>query len=69
MQYSLHCILLIQALTRFYVNSVCYVQNFVQGVVIFLLLISGSFVYLRKKKAAAMSGYVVAGRGQANSRF
>ncbi|XP_004489946.1 uncharacterized protein [Cicer arietinum] len=40
-----------------------------EGVVIFLLLVSGSFVYLRKKKAVAMSGYVAAGRGQANSRF
>ncbi|PNX86816.1 hypothetical protein L195_g042898, partial [Trifolium pratense] len=39
------------------------------GVVIFLLLVSGSFVYLRKKKAAAMSGYVAAGRGQASSRY
>lgn len=40
-----------------------------EGVVIFLLLISGSFIYLRKKKAAAMSGYVAAGRGQTNSRY
>ncbi|CAL5188830.1 unnamed protein product [Lathyrus oleraceus] len=40
-----------------------------EGIVIFLLLISGSFVYLKKKRAAAMSGYVVAGRGQPNSRF
>ncbi|XP_045815523.1 uncharacterized protein LOC123908839 [Trifolium pratense] len=40
-----------------------------EGVVIFLLLVSGSFVYLRKKKAAAMSGYVAAGRGQASSRY
>lgn len=40
-----------------------------ESVVIFLLLISGSFIYLRKKKAAAMSGYVAAGRGQTNSRY
>ncbi|XP_058777211.1 uncharacterized protein LOC131651570 [Vicia villosa] len=40
-----------------------------EGVVIFLLLISGTFVYLKKKRAAAMSGYVAAGRGQPNSRF
>ncbi|KAL2666879.1 hypothetical protein AAZV13_01G035800 [Glycine max] len=39
-----------------------------EGLVIFLLLISGSIIYLRKKKAASMSGYV-AGRGQNNSRF
>ncbi|CAJ1931621.1 unnamed protein product [Sphenostylis stenocarpa] len=43
------------------------VLNF-EGVAIFLLLISGSIIYLRKKKAASMSGYV-AGRGQNNSRF
>ncbi|ESW29545.1 hypothetical protein PHAVU_002G078700 [Phaseolus vulgaris] len=43
------------------------VLNF-EGVVIFLLLISGSIMYLRKRKAASMSGYV-AGRGQNNSRF
>ncbi|RDX99551.1 hypothetical protein CR513_17389, partial [Mucuna pruriens] len=43
------------------------VLNF-EGVVIFLLLISGSIIYLRKKKAVSVSGYV-AGRGQNNSRF
>ncbi|KAL2662130.1 hypothetical protein AAZX31_02G024400 [Glycine max] len=43
------------------------VLNF-EGVVIFFLLISGSIIYLRKKKVASMSGYV-AGRGQNNSRF
>ncbi|TKY69766.1 hypothetical protein E2542_SST06048 [Spatholobus suberectus] len=43
------------------------VLNF-EGVVIFLLLISGSFIYLRKKKVASVSGYVAA-RGQTNSRF
>ncbi|XP_020217907.1 uncharacterized protein LOC109801285 [Cajanus cajan] len=43
------------------------VLNF-EGMVIFLFLISGSIIYLRKKKAVAMSGYV-AGRGQNNSRF
>ncbi|CAI8587764.1 unnamed protein product [Vicia faba] len=40
-----------------------------EGIVIFLLLISGSFVYLKKRRAAAMSGYVAVGRGQPNSRF
>ncbi|KAL2349337.1 hypothetical protein Fmac_003337 [Flemingia macrophylla] len=39
-----------------------------EGMVIFLFLISGSIIYLRKKKAVSMSGYV-AGRGQNNSRF
>ncbi|XP_014490529.1 uncharacterized protein LOC106753254 [Vigna radiata var. radiata] len=43
------------------------VLNF-EGVVIFMLIMSGSMIYLRKRKAAAMSGYV-AGRGQNNSRF
>ncbi|XP_027360828.1 uncharacterized protein LOC113868979 [Abrus precatorius] len=41
------------------------VLNF-EGLVIFLLLISGSIIYLRKKKAASVSGYV---RAQTNSRF
>lgn len=39
-----------------------------EGLVIFLLLISGSIIYLRKKKAVSASGYV-AGRGPNNSRF
>ncbi|BAT99348.1 uncharacterized protein HKW66_Vig0243620 [Vigna angularis] len=44
------------------------VLNF-EGVVIFMLIMSGSMIYLRKRKASSsMSGYV-AGRGQNNSRF
>ncbi|KAK7309539.1 hypothetical protein RJT34_06346 [Clitoria ternatea] len=43
------------------------VLNF-EGLVIFLLLISGSIIYLRKRRAVSASGYVAV-RAQTNSRF
>ncbi|MED6154899.1 hypothetical protein PIB30_000401 [Stylosanthes scabra] len=43
------------------------VLNF-EGSMLVLLAISGSFIYLRKKKAVSVSGYAVV-RSQTNSRF
>ncbi|KAF7829404.1 putative transmembrane protein [Senna tora] len=39
-----------------------------EGIVIFMLLVSGSIIYLRKKKAVSVSGYAAV-RLQTNSRF
>ncbi|XP_052117534.1 uncharacterized protein LOC107489061 isoform X1 [Arachis duranensis] len=43
------------------------VLNF-EAIMLFLLAISGSFIYLRKKKAVSVSGYTAV-RSQTNSRF
>ncbi|PON53738.1 structural polyprotein [Trema orientale] len=42
------------------------VHNLEEGIVFCLLLVSGSFIYFRKKRTAALSGF---GRIQTNSRF